>query len=275
VEGDGTVDGVSWTVSLSYATDNGLVPYITASEQATMIVGQGAEAGVGNIVNDQIFDESELFEVGLKGSLLDNALYFAVAAYKQERTDAGVQSITVNQTTETEGYEAEVRWVVNENLLLTFGYSHIEVVNLNTKANGGTFSFYGCGEVDFDCSLILGGQLIGNVSDRASGARRAGMPEDIFTITGTYDFGNGWTVSGSIIDVEETPSGFSNAIMLPEYTLVNASVGYETENWSFSVSGKNLTDEEYFRANFPNLFGSTIVLPELPRHYQARMQYKF
>ena len=26
----------------------------------------------------------------------------------------------------------------------------------------------------------------------------------------------------------------------------------------------NVTDEEYFRANFPNLFGSVVVLPELP-----------
>jgi iron complex outermembrane receptor protein len=42
-----------------------------------------------------------------------------------------------------------------------------------------------------------------------------------------------------------------------------------------SLSGKNITDEEYFRANFPNLFGGTIVLPELPRHFNARFQYKF
>ena len=62
---------------------------------------------------------------------------------------------------------------------------------------------------------------------------------------------------------------------MPDYTLVNMGVSYETENWMFAVSGKNLTDEEYFRANFPNLFGATIVLPELPRHYNARFQYKF
>jgi iron complex outermembrane receptor protein len=78
-----------------------------------------------------------------------------------------------------------------------------------------------------------------------------------------------------VIIVEETYSGFSNSIELPDYTLVNLGVSYETEDWLFSVSGKNLTDEEYFRANFPNLFGSTIALPELPRHYVARMQYKF
>ncbi len=270
------VDGVSWTASVSYEFDNGLIPYITASTQATMIVGQGAEAVTSNISSGGIFDESELQEIGLKGSLLDNALYFGVALYKQERTDFSAQSIVTNQTTETEGAEVEVRWVVNENLLLTFGYSHIEVTNLSTKENGRRFSFIGCDDMqNIACDLIYGGTLGGNVSNIASGSRRAGMPEDIFTMTGTYDFGNGWTVNGSIIDVDEVASGYSNAVTLPDYTLINLGVAFQTENWLVSVSGKNLTDEEYFRANFPNLFGGTIVLPELPRHFNARFQYKF
>ena len=270
------VDGVSWTASVSYEFDNGLIPYITASTQATMIVGQGAEAVTSNISSGGIFDESELQEVGLKGSLLDNALYFGVALYKQERTDFSAQSIVTNQTTETEGAEVEVRWVVNENLLLTFGYSHIEVTNLSTKENGRRFSFIGCDDMpNIPCDLIYGGTLGGNVSNIASGSRRAGMPEDIFTMTGTYDFGNGWTVNGSIIDVDEVASGYSNAVTLPDYTLINLGVAFQTENWLVSVSGKNLSDEEYFRSNFPNLFGGTIVLPELPRHFNARFQYKF
>lgn len=270
------VDGVSWTASVSYEFDNGLIPYITASTQATMIVGQGAEAVTSNISSGGIFDESELQEVGLKGSLLDNALYFGVALYKQERTDFSAQSIVTNQTTETEGAEVEVRWVVNENLLLTFGYSHIEVTNLSTKENGRRFSFIGCDDMpNIPCDLLYGGTLGGNVSNIASGSRRAGMPEDIFTMTGTYDFGNGWTVNGSIIDVDEVASGYSNAVILPDYTLINLGVSFQTENWLVSVSGKNLSDEEYFRANFPNLFGGTIVLPELPRHFNARFQYKF
>ena len=270
------VDGVSWTASVSYEFDNGLIPYITASTQATMIVGQGAEAVTSNISSGGIFDESELQEIGLKGSLLDNALYFGVALYKQERTDFSAQSIVTNQTTETEGAEVEVRWVVNENLLLTFGYSHIEVTNLSTKENGRRFSFIGCDDMqNIACDLIYGGTLGGNVSNIASGSRRAGMPEDIFTMTGTYDFGNGWTVNGSIIDVDEVASGYSNAVTLPDYTLINLGVAFQTENWLVSVSGKNLSDEEYFRSNFPNLFGGTIVLPELPRHFNARFQYKF
>ncbi|MDA0272898.1 MAG: TonB-dependent receptor plug domain-containing protein [Proteobacteria bacterium] len=270
------VNGTSWTASISYEFDSGLIPYITASKQATMIVGQGAEAVTSNITSGGIFDDSELKEIGLKGSLLDNSLYFGIAIYEQERTDFSSQSIVTNQTTKTEGAEVEVRWVVNENLLLTFGYSNIEVTNLNTEQNGYRFSFIGCEDLpNIPCELLYGGTLGGNVSNIASGSKRAGMPEDIYSMTGTYDFGNGWTVNGSIVDVDEVASGYSGKVMLPDYTLVNLGFSYETENWLLSVSGKNLTDEEYFRANFPNLFGGTIVLPELPRNYSARLQYKF
>jgi iron complex outermembrane receptor protein len=88
-------------------------------------------------------------------------------------------------------------------------------------------------------------------------------------------FDNGLTISASVTDVDSAPSGFSNSIILPGYTLLNMTVGWESDSWNFSLTGKNLTDERYFRSNFPNLFGSTIVLPELPRHFIARAQYSF
>ena len=106
-------------------------------------------------------------------------------------------------------------------------------------------------------------------------ARRAGMPENIFSITGTYDFTDNFAGHFSIINAEEVDSGLSGGVELPDYTLVNLGGVYYTENWQFSLNVKNVTDEEYFRSNFPNLFGSTIVLPELPRNYTATLKYIF
>ena len=277
VEADDDENGISWTASVSYDfADGKFIPYITGSSQATMIAGQGAEVTVGNLASGGWFDDSELLEFGVKGSLLDTSLYYAISVYEQERTDFSAQSIVTNQSTETEGMEVEVRWVVNEKLLLTFGYSKIEVTNLNTEQSGSRFSFIGCDDLpNIPCHLLYGGTLGGFVSNIASDSKRAGMPENIMSFTGTYDFGNGWAVNGSVIDVDSVDSGFSGAVELPAYTLVNLGFSYEADNWLFSVSGKNLTDEEYFRSNFPNLFGGTIVLPELPRHYNARLQYKF
>lgn len=271
---DDDFDGVSWTASISYEFGPGLIPYITASEQSTVIAGQGADISPGNIANGGAFDQSELQEIGLKGSLLDDTLYFAISAYKQERTDFSAQAIVTNQSTETKGGEIEVRWVVTEQLVMTFGYSNIEVINLQTVNDNGRFSFIGAQDVpNLPAGALYGGALIGQVTPSAG--VRAGMPEEIISMTGTYDFLNGWAVSGSMVDVDAVKSGVSGSVELPSYTLFNLGVVYETENWVFNVTGKNLTDEEYFRANFPNLFGSQIVLPELPRHFQARVQYRF
>ena len=271
-----TRSGVSWTASIGWATPIGLRPYITASEQSTIVAGQGAEIGQGQISSGGAFDTSELFEVGLKGSFLEDQLYFAVAFYEQERTDFSAQSIVTNQSTNTEGIEAEMRWAVNDQLLITLGYSKIEVVNLNTEQNGLRFSFIGSDDLpNIPGELLYAGTLGGNVLLGNRDAKRAGMPEDVFSATATYEFIPGLAGNISLVYAEEVDSSYSGSVQLPDYTLVNVGLNYETDNWGFSATVNNLTDEEYFRSNFPNLFGAQIVLPELPRNYSARVTYRF
>lgn len=276
-EAEDDFEGTSWMLSIGYQFPFGLRPYFTASEQATLIAGQGAEVTTANIASGGAFDTSELIEGGVKGSFLDNRLYFALSAYKQERTDFSAQSIVTNQSTETEGYEFETRWQATDRLLLTAGWSHIEVVNLNTLETGFRFSFIGSDDLpNIEPWRLYGGTLGGNVfRPGESGARRAGMPEDIFTLTGTYDFSDRFAGHFSLVNAEKVASSFSGSVELPGYTLLNVGAVYYTDRWQFSANIKNLTDEEYFRANFPNLFGGTIVLPELPRHYTATVKYLF
>ena len=280
--GSDSDDLFSWSASASWQSPIGLVPYITVSEQATVIAGQGAELSVSNILGGGWTDVSELKEIGIKGSFLEDSLYFALSVYEQERTDFSAQAIVTNSADLTEGIEAELRWVVNANLVLTAGWTNITVENLNAQAGEGApfpnarFSFFGAEDFPLiaDPSILYGGYVSGNIQSPAD-SRKAGIPENIYTFTATYSFNDNLAVSGSIIDVEDTTSGFSQSVQLPGYTLLNLGVVYETENWTFQLNGKNLTDERYFRANFPNLFGSQIVLPELPRNFQARVAYKF
>ena len=278
VSADNDVSGNSWTVSLSYDIANsGIIPYVTISEQATVIAGQGAELTVSNVASGEAFDSSELTEFGVKGELLeDGRLYFSLSHYEQERTDFSAQSIVTNQAVKTEGTEFEVRWAVNESLFVGATYTDVEAINLSSLDGGSRFSFFGVDDLPLVApELLLGGQVAGPVNVAASRGRRAGMPENIYSLYGTYLFDNGLTISASMTDVDGVFSGFSNSIKLPAYTLYNMTLGWESEQWKFSLTGKNLTDERYFRANFPNLFGSTIVLPELPRHFVAKAQYSF
>ncbi len=279
-----TVDGWSWNASISYEFEFGLIPYITAAEQATLVAGQGAEIGVGQLNQpggSGAFDTSKLFEYGIKGSLVNDTLYFALSSFEQERTDFNTQNTVTNNTTNNKGTEFELRWVVNENLVVSAGYTNIKVINLTALANGNQFGFLGAEDLVnlTDPSLVFGGNVIGlNLIGEGfanTDGRKAGIPENIYTLTATYDFQNGYAANVSVVDVEEVASGFSASVTLPAYTLVNAGVSYEAEDWSLNLTVKNLTDERYFRSNFPDLFGSQIVLPELPRHWNAKFTYKF
>ena len=272
-----TESGVSWNVSLSWSMDIGLVPYVTASEQSTLIAGQSGDIDTALISSGGAFDTSELFEVGIKGSFLEDTLYMALSVYEQERTNFSAQAIVTNTVNNTQGLEFETRWVPTDHLILTFGYTNVEVVNLTTLDDGEVFSFLGAGDVpQVDATSFYGGTLAGlpEAPDEAA-ARRAGTPENIYTFTGTYAFDSGFAINASVVSVDSVFSGFTQAVELPAYTLVNIGVVYETDQWMFSLTGKNLTDERYFRANFPNLFGTTIVLPERPVNYQATVAFRF
>jgi iron complex outermembrane receptor protein len=265
---------LSWSASINWTTDFGLIPYFTIAEQATLIAGQVGDLPTAQIATGTWTDTSDLWEVGLKGSFLDDSLYFAVNYYEQERVDFNAQAIVTNPTSRTEGIEAELRWVVNDDLVVTGGWTNMEVIIVEAAENGGQFGFYGADDIpQIDPTLVFGGQIIGIPT--SPDGRRAGIPENIYTLTGTYSFNDNLAISGSVISVDETPSGSSGAVILPSYTLLNAGIVYETESWTFQFNAKNLTDERYFRSNFPDLFGSQIVLPELPRNFQARVAYKF
>jgi iron complex outermembrane recepter protein len=268
----------SYTASANYDTGIGLIPYITYAKQSTVIAGQGAEITIGNVDGGSWLSASKLFEVGLKGEFLDKRLYAAINYYKQERTDFNAQSIVTNQAVETKGIEAEIRWAVNDNLLLTASYTNTKVVNLTALEDGTLFSFFGIEDMVnvSNPTLFLGGQPIGLVPiANRNDARRAGIPENLFAFTGTYKFDFGLSVSGSLVAVESVFSGQSQAVKLPSYNLVDLSTAYETGDWLFRLSVKNATNERYFRANFTELFGSTIVLPEKPRSFQFSVIYNF
>lgn len=268
----------SWSASASYKLPFGIIPYVTAARQSVVIAGQGAELDPENLAAGTWVSASKLYEGGIKGSFLDDKLYAAVSMYKQKRTDYSSQSITVNQAVETKGLEAEFRWAVDDHLFITGGYTRTKVWNLTAIEDGTLFSFFGIEDLVnvADPSLYLGGQPIGLIPITSkSDARRAGIPTNLYSLTATYAFDNGLAFSASGVKVDSVYSGQSQAVKLPAYTKIDASISYETGPWLARVVVKNLTDKKYFRANFTELFGSTIVLPETPRSFQASLTYKF
>ena len=125
-----------------------------------------------------------------------------------------------------------------------------------------------------DPATLFGGIIGGNHAVGTDPLRGA-LPETIFSVSGFYKLSENLTVSVSATDVDETEPSVLGGIVLPDYTLINASVVYATESFTAGLFGNNLTDETYFRGNFPSLYGNNAILPELPRNWRAEVSYKF
>ena len=278
----------SWSASVNYALPLGLRPYVTLARQSTLTTGEGGQVEPGQAQTHGAVAASTLKEYGIKGSWLDGHLYWAADYYDQTRTDLNSQDQVSNNSTESKGYELETRWVVNPFLTMTGAFTNIKVINTTATANNAQFSFVGAGDLQgVDPSLMYGGS-VGAVflAPTEESARKGGIPENMFSIYAivslqdlTSDWGNGvlqgLTGSIGVTHVESTWSGFSKVIRLPAYTLLNAGLHYEDKSWKVGLEGKNLTNERYFRANFPDLFGESVVLPELPRNWLLSVGHKF
>ncbi|TYK66654.1 TonB-dependent siderophore receptor [Colwellia echini] len=269
---------ISWTASASYNLPGNIVPYITASKQTTIIMGQGSEIPVDLVQSGNALADSTLAEVGVKASLVDNTLFLTLDYFDQERTNYSAQDQVSNNTTRSKGWEFEMRYLVTEQLTLTGNYTNLKVTNLTALETGTQFGFMGAEDLTgiTDPSLFYAYVMQGLtlVNDEAE-ATKAGIPENMFSLTGAYDFQNGLSAMVSVIHADSTFSSFSQGVELPAYTVLNAGITYATGDWVLRVQGKNLTNEKYYRANFPDLFGSTVVLPELPANWVASASYQF
>jgi iron complex outermembrane receptor protein len=154
------------------------------------------------------------------------------------------------------------------------------VYNLSAPQNGSQFSFVGAGDLPgINPGLIYGGTVgaIFPVST-VGGTLKAGLPKTLYSVNflGSADpWVPGLSGTVAISHASKVFSGFSETVVLPSYTLVNLGVRYERGKWSLNAEVKNLSDQRYFRSNFPDLFGNSVVLPELPRNYLLSGNYKF
>jgi len=222
--------------------------------------------------------DSNLKEYGVKMSLLDNKLYMTVDYFDQDRIDFNAQDTVTNNTTQAKGYEFEARWVVTKMITLTGAYTDLKVYNLTAAQNGNQFSFAGAGDLKGVNPALAYGGVIPSIVAVQDGARKAGIPDKVYSLYAIFSFENalnGVTASIGATHVNDVASGFSQTVTLPAYTLVNLGVHYGSKSWELGLQVKNLTDARYFRSNFPDLFGSSIVLPELPRNYLFSAAYKF
>jgi iron complex outermembrane recepter protein len=276
----GSKGAFSFNGSLTYDLPAHIVPYITYSKQSTIVTGQGNQIDPVLLSKGNAVASSYLKEAGIKTTQLDGHLFAAVDYFIQQRTDYNAQDTVSNNTTLAKGLEFETRYVVNPELTVTGTFTSMAVYNLSLSTNGEQFSFVGAGDLQgVNPALMYGGTVGANFPvNTTGGTLKAGLPKTLYSINflGSFDpWVQGLSGSVAVTHSSFAYSGFSETVKLPAYTLVNAGLRFEHGRWAINAQVQNLTDARYFRSNFPDLFGESVVLPELPRSYLLSGSYKF
>ncbi len=172
------------------------------------------------------------FEVGMKAFLLDHRLNLNVSAFYSERRDMQVSTSVQEDPTDPltfvffTGNAAE-----GENLGLEMDWLY--QINRNWSIHGAiglldaTFSDYVTTEVDL------------------TGREQAHAPDYTYNIGMTYQGDTGWFARADLNGSDEFYFSDSHDQIAASKNLLNLKLGYQADNWSVYLWGRNVTDEEY------------------------------
>ncbi len=252
-------------VSLEYNLDNNTMVYGLISrgyktggvngEAVGRAESNGFAPTVTSFLRERLeFDTETLlnYELGIKGSYLDDTLQLRVATFFMDRKDVQLKGwynegplfvgyIDNAASGENMGFELESLWQFTEQLQLfvNLGWLDTEVDNFIVNVNS---------------ALV----------DK-SGREQAHAPNHQFNVGGRYNFGRGFY---GRLEVEGKDSFYfsdSHDQQSDSYELINASFGYQGRHWALNVWARNLTDEDYATRGF--YFGND------PRKFYVNEEY--
>lgn len=210
------------------------------------------------------FDEETLdvYELGMRSEWMDNRLRLNMTYYFQEMQDMQFSFALGNTTAraignaaeaQVQGIEGEITFQVTENFILdsNFGLMDSKITSADESSR-----------IDV-------------------GSKLAQTPDLKYNIGGTYyvwldDADLTFRVDYSYQDETFSTLVFSNKVIIDEYNLLGFNINYTPSHgeWSTSIYGTNITDEEYFQ--FATKAGpSTNGAPTRGAEYGVKFEYNF
>ena len=222
------------------------------------IGGFGADAN-GNGEPDEIEFESEemqVWELGMKRTILDGRIRFNGAYFFQDFTDKQISTqriiggqlgtvVSNASGAEVHGLEVDVNWLIDENWRVSGGYTW-----LNSEYSD--YKVLSTGSADAaragNCNLVREGRLTYCEVDR-TGNDLERSPRHALQFTVAYQgpsrIRQGWDSFASFsanYQSERFVEDYSNKI-LQSYWLANLQFGLATDEWEFTVYVNNLFDD--------------------------------
>jgi len=264
------------------------------NQGAATIVDQNFNQFIGtNVLINDIFrkEKSSAFEAGIKGSALNGSLTFDLAGYYTKVDDmqffeffVGAFGLlrVVSNIDEVELYGVEF----NANAEIIEGWNVFGSVNVTEseiKANASRTNTVGNqSPYTADYTINIGTQIVAPIANSFDLVMRAD-----YRITGPTWFHS--------VQNNTSPTLFSgllpnSALMLPAFVgdadysitereafgVLDLRVGFEGENWNFTVFADNMLDRKYLNEVIPAIeFGGSFLSPGGRRRFGVEAGYKF
>ncbi|AXH08779.1 hypothetical protein CP960_05445 [Malaciobacter halophilus] len=242
-------------LSLDYYINKNMMVYTTASK--------GYKAGGFSYAVDNKelaeFDPeiSNALEIGIKSKFPNLGLTFNMAAF-YTKVDDYQDRIQVNPTTIMQANVTEV-----DIKGLEFETSYAITNNLTLSGNFGLVSAkYG----DYEDSIANR-----NYKDN----KVAMIPKYDFNVGLKYRNPNGIFANFEALHTGEKQFDRSNEKKVESYTVYNAKIGYEQDNWDLYFGVKNITNKEYFLDGFHDTTVGYMGAVGNPRTFNVAFNYRF
>lgn len=269
----------TYTASLSYKTDLGLMPYITYAESSALEMSQAGDIAPSLVANGSWLSDSDLAEAGVKFQLLQGTLVGSVAGYRQNRTQLTSGPSPTVQGTRSKGVELEVRYLASEHLSFTFAgdLQHTEVKGPDTSFAYIPYYTAGVSPVN-----AFGGTYVvwnfNSLPGRGGDYAYTLIPHAVASLYGTYTSSDySWGKVGGTFgatSVSKTAQTVQNPITYPEYTIASLSLFYEKGPFAATLNVDNLFDKLYFTPAADS-YANLAALPGHGREWRLTLKRKF
>ena len=190
-------------------------------------------------------DTTDNYEIGFKTTWLDGALRLNGALYFIDWNDPQISTTSINagtaitvnaESAQSKGFELDGNWRINDQFNLRGNFSYTDA-ELTADVPGliQTIDAPGFG------TTIEPGQ---------DGDRLPGSPKTQFSVFGDYEHplsnGDAVVVSGGYAWQDEVLSftgGRGGSFTLPSFGRANVAVGYQSENWDFTIYSDNIFND--------------------------------
>jgi iron complex outermembrane receptor protein len=301
-DGSASFDDFTPRVGAQYSFDSGMA-YVTYSE-GFRSGGFNGRASAPDNTGPYDPESVKSWEAGAKFTMFDNRFQLNLAAFtvkyedKQEDIvkpgEDGQATLTVVQNASSatmEGLEMDFTWVLTEGLSLRGNVGLLDASYDDFLTSSAT------GTVD------LSGVSLRRAPDMTAGLgmvfERQMAEGHWFVATVNYTWKDDYYISASADGGDKTiPAALGgagyvdNPSKVDAFGLLDASINWETENFTISLFGKNLTDETYLMS-FLDVGGNNVATsatdttpvyapgswsfgtPNRPRYFGAEIQIKF